>query len=471
MHSASSEVIAGNTVGNLTFNAVILRHANSEVLLVRDGGQFELPIVTIPKWRRVAQEVTKGISRLLGLQTICLFQPEAPSTDSDDTVHFVVLEARDSSWLPPAGFSWVSREALRNRLHSIKKVGSLQEVLTTTDAHKDSSLGGPFARAGWFDDLLSWAQRQVDPHRLQLTGKFCQLNADASFSLVRLETNGPSIWFKAVGEPNLHEFTVTVTLARHFPNYLPTLIATKPSWNGWLTFEVEGSMLDEHSDVSVWEKAAGILAELQIESVGQTRSLLNASCRDIRIPALLDQIDPFFDVMAELMAKQSKVPPAPLNTREIRELGMQVRDICSCLGELGLPDTLGHLDFNSGNIIAGFDRCVFLDWAEAYVGHPFFTFEYLREHLSRTKPGYSAWRSRVTSRYLELWSPLVRADRLSQALEITPLMAVFAYAVGSGAWRDTQGLENPQIAGYLRGLTRRMRREALLTTKSGGIHA
>ena len=469
MNDASSQVIA-SPVERLTFTTVILRNSNSEVLLVRDGSQFELPIVMIPRWRRVAQEVTASILRLWALKTICLFQLEAQRSTSADTNHFVVLEAQDSSWRPPAGFVWVCREELRNGLHSIKKADSLEEVLGTADAHNVGSLGGAFARAGWFDDLVSWAQQQVDPYRMRLTGQFRQLNGDPSFSLVRLETTGPAVWFKAVGAPNRHEFPITVTLARHFPSYLPTLIATKPSWNGWLTFDVEGSTLDENSDISKWETAARTLASLQIESVQQTRSLLDASCREIRLCALLEQIDPFFDMMGELMAQQPRVPPPVLNVSELQALAVRLREACFDLGELSFPNTLGHLDFNPGNVVVASDRCAFLDWAEAYVGHPFFTFEYLREHLSRSHPDAGAWRSRVTSHYLEPWSSFISADKLSQALEITPLVAVFAYAVGSGAWRDSRRLQNPKLAGYLRALTRRMQREALLT-KSGGIDA
>src|SRR5260370_15477707 len=143
------------------------------------------------------------------------------------------------------------------------------EGVAAADGHNDGSLDGAFARAGWFDDLVSWAQEQIDPHRLSLTGKFRQLNGDPSFSLVRLETTGPAVWFKAVGEPNRHEFPLTVMLARHFPNYPPSLIAINPSLNGLLTFEVAGSMLGENSDLSSWEKGAGKRAKLQIESVQQ----------------------------------------------------------------------------------------------------------------------------------------------------------------------------------------------------------
>ncbi len=469
MQSAGNQVSTGNTVDNRTFNAVILRHANSEVLLVRDGCEFDLPIVIIPKARRIAEEVTDFIFRLWGLKTVFLFRPEAQDADSDDTEHIVVLEARDSSWLPPGGFSWVSREALRNPLPSISKASAMEEVLAAADGYKNSSVDNPFARAGWFDELVSWTQKQVNPYGLKLTGQFCQLNGDPSFSLVRLETTGPAVWFKAVGEPNRHEFPVTVMLARRFPSYLPSLIASKPSWNGWLTFEVAGSMLDENSDLSSWERAADTLASLQIESVKHTQPLLDGSCRDIRMCALLEQIDSFFEVMTDLMGRQPRIPPPALNRLEIHALAVQLKEACFRLKDLGHPDTLGHMDFNPGNVIAGPDRCVFLDWAEAYVGHPFFTFEYLREHLSRIHPGATAWRSSVTSRYLQPWRSFVSADKLSRALEIVPLVAVFAYAVGSGAWRDSRRLQNPQMAGYLRALTRRMQREAACET--GGTHA
>src|SRR5262249_1106235 len=157
--------------------------------------------------------------------------------------------------------------------------------------------------------------------------------------------------------------------------------------------------------------------------------LVNAGCRNVAIPNLLDKIDPFFALMEELMAKQLKVPPAVLSPKELSKLAVQMNDACTGLAEIGLPDTLGHLDFNAGNIVDSSEGCVFLDWAEAYVGHPFFTFEYLGEHLARAHPAESAWQSQVTSCYLEQWKSVASPEQISQTLEITPLVAVFAYAV------------------------------------------
>ena len=460
--TARDQAAGSNGVETLTFTVIILRRSNSEVLLVRDGSRFVLPVVMIPRWRRVAQEISERILQLWDLKALYLFQREADATSEEGGQQCVILEAQNSPRTLPMGFSWVSRDAFRNSLDSDEKMHSLDDALRTADAYKSGELSGPFSKAGWLDELKAWAQSELSVKGLTLTGEFRQLNGGPSFSLIRLESTGPAVWFKAVGEPNLHEFPITVTLSKHFPSYLPALIASRPSWNGWLTFEVEGSMLDENSDISAWERTAETLANLQIESATATRALLDARCRDARLDALLAQIDAFFDVIADLMEKQTKVPPPMLSLQELRTLAAQVKEACSSLADLGFPDTLGHFDFNPGNVIATPNSCIFLDWAEAYVGHPFFTFEYLREHLSRIHTGNVAWETKVTSCYAKSWTAFASTDEISQALKLSPLLAVYAYAVAGSAWRDSQRLQNPKLAGYLRSLTRRMQREARL---------
>ena len=219
-------------------------------------------------------------------------------------------------------------------------------------------------------------------------------------------------------------------------------------------------MLDEESDVATWQLAARTLARLQIESSDRVPALLEAGCQKLEIAMLLDHIGPFFDLMASLMARQTKLSPPPLTREALRTLAAQLKEACTLLAEYKLPDTLGHLDFNPGNVIGSPSACVFLDWAEAYVGHPFYTFEYLREQLQRIHPDKKAWQSEVTSCYLDPWISFASIDDAARALEVTPVVAVLAYALSNTAWQDSEKLENSNIAGYFRSLVRRMQHEA-----------
>ena len=54
---------------------------------------------------------------------------------------------------------------------------------------------------------------------------------------------------------------------------------------------------------------------------------------------------------------------------------------------------------------------------------------------------------------------MLSQDCVSEAI-LAPLLAVFAYAVGTGAWMQPVRLSDPKVAGYLRSLVRRMNHEA-----------
>jgi len=143
--------------------------------------------------------------------------------------------------------------------------------------------------------------------------------------------------------------------------------------------------------MAVWTTVATALAEMQVASFGQTLHLVDAGCRDARVGTLLEQIEPFLEAMAELMERQTQESPRALSRSELLTLRTQLQDILSETNSQ-IPNAIGHLDFNFGNIVASDDRCVFLDWAEACAGHPFLTFQYLLQHLvvtaSRTALGY-----------------------------------------------------------------------------------
>jgi hypothetical protein len=278
--------------------------------------------------------------------------------------------------------------------------------------------------------------------------------------LVRFETSGPAVWFKAVGNPNLREFPITLALARLVPQYIPPILAARPQWNGWLALEVEGANLGETQDAQHWNTAASALARLQIESIGRFGTFVDSGARDLRASALLNLVRPFLDAMGQLMEKQTKVPPPILSRSELTLLGEQIEEALSLSPDFGIPDALGHLDLNPGNVIVSENHSVFLDWAEAYVGNPLFSFQYLVEHFRRMACMNVTAESGLTSAYAAGWQSLVSPKNLADALVFAPMLAAFASAAVNDTWSDEARLRDPKLAGYLRSLTRRMYREA-----------
>jgi hypothetical protein len=210
-----------------------------------------------------------------------------------------------------------------------------------------------------------------------------------------------------------------------------------------------------------WEQAAETVAELQMTSIGKTDELLKARLKDLRISKLAKQIDPFLLRMRELMAAQEKPTPAPLVESELQTLAEGLQEACALHESLSLPDTVGHIDFNPGNILVSRDHCLFLDWAEGCVTNPLVTFEFLAEHGSRSNSKTAATRKRLVSAYLRPWTRRYSPEVLRRGLALSPLIAIFVYAVSGDTWRSPDLDKDSILAGYFRSLTRRMYREAI----------
>ncbi len=397
----------------------------------------------------------------LELQAYCLFIPTLPApVRTGHEANYAVMESFNDDGKTPAGTQWMP-VATTACCSTDKEAEAIKASLHELETYSSGDRFGPFARPGWLRELLQWTQQQIGPLGLRLTGGFRQLNSSPTFSLVRLETDGPAIWFKATGEPNSHELPVSVSLARLFPRCVPAILGVHASWNGWLSPEVPGTSLDEITQWSTWEQVAEELAELQIASVGKSAELLECKCKDLRISKLVALTGPFLARMSELMAEQKKPSPAALTNVELAFLGDQLREACSLLQGLGLPDTLGHIDFNPGNIVVSAHGCVFLDWAEGCVTQPLITFDYLREHLKRSQTQEAAAIEKITAAYARPWRCFYSPDDLRRAMDVSPLVAVFAYALACKTWSSSNAVENLQGNAYLRSLTRRMYREAM----------
>jgi hypothetical protein len=444
----------------LRYILVITRRGASEVLISTGESSWSLASVGVPRGERLAEQVVRLVRKRHALDSYCLWSNHSPLGSNGAPVNpYAVLETVGCDDLP-LGPSWirlpesVSYPALRQSDQAV-----LRHVLEELKLHAATPDAYPFARPGWIDDLFAWVELQIQP--LHLTGHFQQLNASPTFSLIRIETTAAAVWFKATGEPNAHERDVTVTLNHLFPDFLPRIVGVHPTWNGWLAEEGRGRTLDRATDIDEWAAVARSLAQMQIASRRETHALLESGCRDLRLGYLAGQIAPFLKRMVEVMATQPAKPPETLDHSEISELGGCLNDTFAELEQCGWPDTLGHLDPNPRNILVSEHGCRFLDWAEGSVGHPLFTFEYLREHARRNLVPSDAISEKFLTAYAGPWQSFISPDVLTLSLEISPLLAVFACAVADARWRSPESLRNRSVAGYFRSLTRRAYREAV----------
>ncbi len=445
-----------------TYLLIITRRNGAELLCLPDGPYHSLPSVDIPRWQRLGEPIRNALKTHLNLDAYSLFTcPREPPTSETSRTLFQAMECvHPDGPLPPtaswAPFSSLTIASFRDAEDSRR----ICNVLRTLSHHDESRSEGPFAKPGWLRELCSWIALQIEPLKIRLTGNFRQLNASSSFSLIRFETTGPAVWFKAVGKPISHEFNIVSILARLFPVYLPPIIAVRPEWNAWLAMEVEGNSPDADSNFSTWRAISARLAELQIASLHEVPRLISAGCRDIRVSSLLNSSDEFFAIMDKLMKQQIKIPPSILTSEEILDLNKRIKEILSLLAASGIPDALNHLDLNPGNIFISGDCCTFIDWAEAAIGHPFLTFQYLLEHLTRLRPDHADRREELVSAYASQWQRFAPPSAVSHSLALAPLIAVFTYAVSTRIWREPDTFASPRATGYFRSLVRRMKREA-----------
>jgi Phosphotransferase enzyme family len=438
---------------------ILIQHGSDNISVSGSRGAFALPTLSIPAYSRHAEEITGALLRFHDAETYCLFTLPSDSAAQPARHYSFSCLSRKSEFCSPE-FHWIDRVSIASEdLADKRDFAALQAGFELIDRCRREPRAGYFGRPGWLEEIIEWTRLQLARQRLHLTGTFSQLNASATASLVRFDTDVSGVWFKATGELNHYELPITEYVAEHFPDFAPPLVGTHANSNGWLTIEVPGSRVNGDSDDGAWIAVAGALAEFQQKTMPHGLHLLEAGCIDVRPHALAEFVGPFLEVMGELMDQQTKASPAPLTRQELDSLRNVLFGALSAADALDLPSALVNLDFNLGNMIVGSGRVTFLDWASGAVGNPFFTFEYFLEQLRTARPADHRLRTEVAKAYLRRWRSLLDESVLAEAVAVTPLLAAFSYATSAGAWCDPSRRRDPAAAGHLRSITRRMKRE------------
>ena len=310
------------------------------------------------------------------------------------------------------------------------------------------------------NDAQEWIKSFVNDREVDFTDQIRQLNACGTFALVRFANKrGPAYWLKAVGEPNAHEFAVTLYLAQNCPGYLAKLVCARTDWNAWVT-EEKGQPLPRPIPLCQVEQAVTRWAEIQTALVSKADELSGCGCIDQRVEVLQAHIDTLIAYLARAMERQTSTKVPRLGERRLRELGEMLQTACSSMRALDIPNSLIHNDLNSGNILFDGASCVFTDWSEAYVGNPFLVFQQLCALVSRDEDTSLPWVQRLRALYKSRWCDFLTDTQMDRAFALTPLLAVLSCLYGRGSWLKSSRREDPDFQGYARSLARYMDRAA-----------
>ena len=450
------------TIPNLEFDCyriLVFRRAGIDILLLSDGCTFSLPEVAVPRWQRIAPHLAIAVREKFDLDIVCLdFHQMAQSDEDAQSRRYALAEIVEEP-LGQASLCWVpwtrvERQSLRDQ----SDLEALHASLAVIQAQPDQ----PFGTFGWLSRIREWVNSVIVPHGLRLSGRFEQLNAGPRTSLLRFETDASALWFKAVAESQKTEFRISQELARIFPKFVPEILGINEDWNAWLMKEFAGVHPDVRSELAVWKSVTKALAELQIASLGQTLHLIDAGCRDMRTSALCAAMDPFVRVSGQLMRRQTSTAVPALSREELAALRHQLAVLLRRLEDLEIPNTLGHLDFNPGNILVSPSHCHFLDWAEAAVGNPFLTFEYLLAYLRRVSRDAAATESELRDAYAASWKEFLSPRVIREAFALARVLAVYAVVI-----RLLTEPPSPESHAFVRSLIRRMKREIELFVCGG----
>jgi hypothetical protein len=311
---------------------------------LRDEWGLTAPVLeTHPKWKEVAE--------------------------GEPIPTLVLTEPAGAGWTPPIGLAFGPvPETTSDVAWPIRP--RADELLAELEANAaPPDLRPRWARRGWFDRASAWMAAAASDAGRPLTGEPSPFFLRGISALLRAPTDGPDLFLKAVFPPFHAEPILTRLLAERYPKAVPTVLAIEPD-EGWLIVEDIGS---------AW---VGDVAEAdRPRALGRGAAALVAVQRAFAhdaeaIRTLLDAGAPHRP-LADLAASVAEaIGPDGFGVGDSLEparAGRVVDAVAAAVARVeavGLPESIVHGDFHSGNAALVDDRIVVIDWSDAAISSP-----------------------------------------------------------------------------------------------------
>jgi hypothetical protein len=192
-----------------------------------------------------------------------------------------------------------------------------------------------FARPGGPTADLAWARAQLAERGLRPTASATQVRTWNLSSLWRLPVEGQTTWLKVVPHFFSHEGRLLAIMDGHS---VPTVLGHEAG--RMLLAEIAGRDLYV-ADLPQRKEMVKVIVGLQQQWSDRVEELLALGLPDWRAAALSAAIVEVVDRTSEEVSADKRITLAEF----LRDLPRRFKDIAAC----GLPDSLVHGDFHSGN--------------------------------------------------------------------------------------------------------------------------
>lgn len=214
----------------------------------------------------------------------------------------------------------------------------------------------PWRQPGWYAATVERIDAALGEAGFRRTGEAVQTKHWSISALMRVPTDGGDVWFKQVPAMFAHEGRLVAWLAELVPELMAAPLAVGDDW--WIAHD-----LGAEQPVPAGQElgAVDVLVTLQGAASERADELLLLGCPDRRLPVLLAEVAALADRGDALSDEQRDRLRASLPA---------LAAVVDRLGVAGLPDTVVHGDFHSGNTRFTRAGWSIYDWTDGCLAHP-----------------------------------------------------------------------------------------------------
>jgi hypothetical protein len=192
-------------------------------------------------------------------------------------------------------------------------------------------------------------------------------------------------------------------------------------------------------ELSIFLKSAVTsMAELQLRTIGHESELFAAGAFDQRLERIASRSAALFECIAEVVSQHASDAKSQIDSVIVRRFREMFIRLCDRMEQLVLPNVINHGDLNLANILRTSGGCRFIDWCEAYVGHPLSSLQHL---LLLNNVGAPKLKASIDlllkDKYRNVMEKACRPECLQRAFVYMPFLAAVSALYGRGAWFTT----------------------------------